>query len=320
MLETKKLPGLSIAVAKGNKIIWSKGFGFATRSPEIKIDTSSIFRIGSISKILTATALLVFNQKTMIDLHAPVKKYLPFLKESIGNVTCYQLAGHTSGVRHYHYNEFINQVQYENVLHSLEIFIHDSLLSIPGTQYAYSSFGYNVLGAVIQSVSGKEFRSSIRETVLLPLGMNSTIADSENTDSIFVSLYSMNQKGEIEPAAKTNLSDRWPSGGYWSTANDLVRLGMSLYNEKTLDNRSSDLVFSGQILKHGEKTNVGVGWRNSIDDDGIKYLHHGGQSMGGRAFLLVFPDKQLVVALLSNLTYANFGEKEALEIGRFFLK
>ena len=155
----------------------------------------------------------------MIELHAPIKKYLPFSKENIGNVSSYQLAGHTSGVRHYHYNEFINQNEYENVINTLEIFINDSLLSIPGTQYAYSSFGYNVLGAVIQSVSGKEFRSSIRETVLLPLGMNSTIADSENTsDSLFVSLYSTNPKGEIEPAAKTNLSDRWPSGGGVSSA------------------------------------------------------------------------------------------------------
>jgi serine beta-lactamase-like protein LACTB, mitochondrial len=315
------LPGLSIAVAKNNDIIWSDGLGYADIDRQISVDPATTsFRIGSVSKLITAVAAVLLHQQGRLDLNGPIQHYLPDLPDQVSQVTARQLAGHLAGIRHYDRDEYINRTHYQNINETLSIFLNDTLRHKPGAAYAYSSYGYNLLGAVIQAAAGEEFRENVRQNLLEPLGMKSTFAEHPEMPELNrAQLYSSDQSGSFQQAIFTDMSDRWPSGGYWSTAEDMARFGIGILNDNIITQESRELLFTNQHTSSGEETGVGMGWRIGFDAQGRRIVHHGGDSIGGRAFLLVYPDRKLVVAMLSNLSFAGFGEEEAIAMAQIFL-
>ena len=121
-----------------------------------------------------------------------------------------------------------------------------------------------------------------------------------------------------QPSPLVDLSDRWPSGGILSTAEELTQFAVGVFGKSYLSDSVRALLLTTQHTVSGTATNVGLGWRIARDSLGREYLHHGGASMGGRAFLLVYPREGVAVALLAN-TEANFGEAEALAFARLVL-
>lgn len=114
----------------------------------------TLFRIGSVAKSMTAYAAAQLFDTGKLDIDAPVQKYVPDFPEKQSVITSRQLLGHLSGIRHYGRDEFVSRVHYENVNAGLVIFKDDLLLSAPGEAYSYSSYGYNLLSAVIESAAG----------------------------------------------------------------------------------------------------------------------------------------------------------------------
>jgi CubicO group peptidase (beta-lactamase class C family) len=321
IFKAQNLPGLSVAVAVNNELVLSEGFGFADMEKQIPVGSETQFRIGSVSKLFTSTAAVRLHQQNRFNLHAPIHKYLPGLQEPMAQITAYQLAGHLSGIRHYSRDEYINRTAFNDLVETLSIFMNDSLLSIPGEEYSYSSYGYNLLGAVMQAAIQQEFRELVKAQLLEPLEMNSTIAEYPESKNVHqVQFYSRNQQGGFQVAIFTDLSDRWPSGGYWSTAEDLVRFGMGVLNKNILNSESKMFLFTNQQKSNGEEIGVGMGWRIGTDNQGRQIVYHGGDSIGGRAFLLVYPYEKIIIAMVSNLSFAGFGEKETMEIANIFLE
>ena len=111
---------------------------------------------------------------------------------------------------------------------------------------------------------------------------------------------------------------RWGAGGFLSTAADLARFGSSLLTDRFLSAETRRLLFTSQKTSDGKETRVGLGWRIAKDSTGKTYFHHGGDSIGGRAFLLIYPDSKVVVCILANLTFARIGETEALRFAKLF--
>jgi CubicO group peptidase (beta-lactamase class C family) len=198
------LPGFSIAVAKNNDIIWSDGLGYADIDRQIPVDPATTsFRIGSVSKLITAGAALLLHQQGNLELNAPIKEYLPDFPEQVSQVTARQLAGHLAGIRHYERDEYINRTHYRNIDETLSIFLNDTLRHKPGAAYAYSSYGYNLLGAVIQAAAGEEFREYVRQNLFEPLGMKSTFAEyPEMPELNRTQLYSSDQSGSFQHMVK----------------------------------------------------------------------------------------------------------------------
>jgi CubicO group peptidase (beta-lactamase class C family) len=310
----RKLPGLAVVVTQAGKTIVKKGVGYADMEKKVSVDPEqTLFRIGSISKLFTATAALKLDEQGDVNIHGPIGNYLPDLPNHLHAITTLQLGGHLAGIRHYSRDEYINRDDFNTLQASLNKFIKDTLQFIPGSKYLYSSYGYNLLGAVAEQACGEDFRKCLRRTVLKPLKMKNTFPEDVNLPNQNRALsYGRDRDGAIQVAIETNLSDRWPSGGYWSTAGDLARFGNSLLGDKYLAASSKKILLTSQTTSDGKKTNVGFGWRvNEHADYGV-YYHHGGDAIGGRAFLLVCPKKQVVIAMVSNLSFAGFGEKEAL--------
>jgi CubicO group peptidase (beta-lactamase class C family) len=313
------LPGLSVAVAVNGEIVWSEGFGYADVENRIGVTPLTRFRIGSVSKSLTVAGMMAMVEAGRLDLDASIQRHVPRFPDKGHTITARQLAGHLAGVRHYRGNEFLSYRTYTDVVDALEMFARDSLLHPPGTRYTYSSFGYNLLSAVIQGAAREDFLTYMWKSVFHPFDMRHTSAD--HSDSLIPNRARFYRRdGQLLVARFTDDSYKWASGGFLSTAEDLARFGSGLLAHRTLKRESVHLMFTSQRTVAGEPTGYGMGWRPRQDWEGRPVVHHGGASEGGRAFLLLYPEVDLVIALLSNVSSAPLFEHEAQTIAHFFLE
>jgi serine beta-lactamase-like protein LACTB len=324
LMQTKQIPGFSIAVSVGGTIVWSEGFGMADVEQGVVVTSLTRFRLGSVSKVLTAAGLARLVESGKVDLDSPVQSYVPNFPVKKWPISTRQLAGHTAGVRHYVQQDFTGPLagapHFESVTKGLAIFENDPLLFEPGTSYAYSSYGWNLIGGVIEAASHEEFLSYMQRSVFEPLGLRSITAD--HIDSIIpnrTAFYIRAADGSLLHAPHVDNSYKWPSGGFLSNAEDLVRFGSAHLQPGFLRQSTLDVLFTSQKLTSGKETGVGIAWRIGTDPQGRRILHHGGTIEGGRAMLMMFPESKVVVAMLSNLL-VDFGEQDAEQISQLFIQ
>src|SRR3989454_8653088 len=159
-----KIPGLQVAVAVGGKLVWSEAFGYADLAREVPVTAETQFRIGSVSKPLTAAAVALLYEQGKLDLDAPVQRYVPSFPDKGRPITTRQLAGHLAGIRHYRGDEFLLNRHFNTVLEGLTIFQGDALLFPPGTKFSYSTYGWNLISAVVEGAAGPGFLVTITRT------------------------------------------------------------------------------------------------------------------------------------------------------------
>lgn len=315
------IPGISICVGNRDKILWAEGFGYADLENNIPVTIHSAFRLGSVSKVVTSLAVGRLYQQGKLDLDAPVQQYVPDFPVKQYSFTPRQLAGHTAGIRHYGKNDPVAMPRrYRSVKEGLSIFSNDSLLFKPGTAYNYSTYGYNLLSAVVEAAAGKDFLSYMRDSIFVPLGMTNTFPDY--SDSIVpgrVRFYENTKTGVVNAALVDN-SYKWAGGGFLSTPVDLVNMIRSLLNHQLLNEQTTELLFTPQKLENGTSTNVGIAWRINETKAGVKYIHHGGLIDGGRTFVFFFPARGYIFAITANTSSARLNIDEAATVLRFFLR
>ena len=275
------------------------------------------FRIGSVSKLFTVALTARLLQPGRFELDTPIGSYLSRFALRLWALTSRQLAGHLAGVRHYAPHEYLNRTAYSTVKASLGIFLKDTVLSPPGSRYFYSSYGFNLLGAVLEAATGRAYQELLQAEVLAPLQLRHTALEPPGRLAYGEAPpVTLDSTGQGRPSVVQDLSDRWPSGGVVSSAEDLARFALGVFAPGYLPDSVRTLLMTSQRTSSGVVTRVGLGWRIAVDSLGRRYLHHGGSSVGGRAFVLVFPDQGVAVALLAN-TEASFGESEALAFARW---
>jgi CubicO group peptidase (beta-lactamase class C family) len=318
LARAQHLPALVATVSIGRTVVFEHATGYADVANRVEATSASRFRIGSVSKLLTATLLMRLAETGRLDLDAPVSRFAK-VSAPLGVVTLRQLAGHTGGVRHYRGNEFLTNTHYDSLADAIGVFASDSLVAAPGSRYSYSSYGYNLIGVVIEHVTGMRFHDAMRRHVLEPLSLSATMADVKGAAIPNRTQLYMVSGDTLAPVPEDDLSGRWPSGGFLSTTGDLARLGRAMLAPGLLSQASLQTMFTPQRLNSGATTSVGIGWRIGHDSAGRQYFHHGGSSNGGSAFLLVFPAEQVVVALASN-ALGQWSEREALALATVFLR
>ena len=300
-----KIPGLQVAVAVGGKLVWSEAFGYADLAREVPVTAETQFRIGSVSKPLTAAAVALLYEQGKLDLDAPVQRYVPSFPDKGYPITTRQLAGHLAGIRHYRGDEFLRNRHFDTVLEGLAIFQGDLLLSPPGTKFSYSSYGWNLISAVVEGAAGQDFLTYMSRNVLRPLGLTHTAPD--RVDSLIPNRTRFYERGAdsgFVPAPPVDNSYKWAGGGFLSTAEDLVRFGSALLEPGFLKAATLELLFTSQKTTAGEPTGYGIGWFVATDGRGHRWVSHGGGSVGGTTAFSVDRDSRVVVAITSNLTGA----------------
>lgn len=314
-LASLEAPGLSVAVAKEGKIVFAEGYGLADIEHQVAAKPGTRYRLGSVSKLFTAAIATRLAARGVLDLDAPIQRYLP--KYPHAAVTSRQLLGHLAGVRHYlPADPIFAGKKYKSLEEGLTIFASEPLLSEPGAKYHYTSYGYNLLGVVLEKAAGKSFADLLREEVAAPLKLE-TVALDDNA-AIIPQRASFYEGAPLRNAAENDSSYKWPSGGLVASAEDLVRFASAYLQPGFIDDALLRATFTPQTLADGKATNVGLGWRINKTDDGLLYYHHGGTISGGRAFVLVLPEKKIAVAILTNML-VRYDEKEALAIARRFI-
>ncbi|MGB6485033.1 MAG: serine hydrolase domain-containing protein [Candidatus Acidiferrales bacterium] len=305
MAEARGIPGLAVAVALDGHLVYAEGFGYADLEERVSAWPTTKFRIGSISKTLTAAALMQLVEQGKIDLDAPVQKYVPSFPDKGAKITPRLLAGHLAGIRHYKGDEFLIARHYDSVLEGLKIFENDPLVSPPGTAFHYSSYGFDLLSAVIESASSENFLDYMQAHVFTPLGLVDTTPD-ENRPIITQRsrFYEREKDSAGENAPYVDNSYKWAGGGFLSTPEDLVRFGSALLHPGFLTENSLRQLFTSQKTNSGQETGYGIGWFIHKSQSGQRIYEHSGGSVGGTSQLIIYPDSRVVVALTTNLSDA----------------
>ncbi len=319
VMKAHSIPGLSAAVGRGDRVLWSEGFGSADLTHGVSVTQLTKFRVGSVSKPLTAAALGVLLDAGRLDLDAPVQRYVPSFPEKRWPVTTRQLAGHLAGVRHYRGMENFSSARYPTVLSGLAIFRDDSLLHEPGTAYVYSSYGWNLISAVVEGASGEPFLTYMDRVVFDPLEMRHTVAG--HTDSIIphrTRFYVEGEGGQVLNAPHVDNSYKWAGGGFLSTPEDLLRFAAAHLDADFLSAATLEVLFEPQRLRNGDETGYGIGWRSSVNSRGERIVSHTGGSVGGRTVLTVNRDTGAIVAVTANLSGAPMSTDLAARIEDLF--
>jgi serine beta-lactamase-like protein LACTB, mitochondrial len=296
---TRGTPGVTLAVAVDGRIVYAEGFGYADLEQRVPVWPTTKFRIASDSKPLTAAGLMLLVEQGRIDLDAPVQKYVPSFPDKGATITARLLAGHLAGIRHYKDDEFQIARHYDSVLEGLQIFADDPLVSRPGKEFHYSSYGFNLLSAVMESAAGENFLAYMHSHVFVPLGLRHTVADQ--TAEIIEQRarpYRKTDDGVLRNAPYVDNSYKWAGGGFLSTAEDLALFGSALLQPGFLKPESLRQLFTSQKTSDGKETGYGIGWFVGKSKSGQKVYAHDGGAVGGSSRLLLYPDAHMVVAMI----------------------
>jgi serine beta-lactamase-like protein LACTB len=319
-LKGKKIrpTGFSVAVAVNGNVVWTQGYGYADLEQNVPVTPATKMRIGSVSKPLTATAVALLRQQGKLDIDAPVQRYVPAFPDKGAVISTREIGGHLAGIRHYKEKEFETCAHYNNVVDALDIFKNDPLVAPPGTKFSYSSYGFNLISAVVQNVSGESFLSYMKEKVFAPLGLKETVPDEEDTlVSSRARFYDYQSDGTYRNAPLTDNSYKWAGGGFLSTPRDLVKFGSALLHPGVLNEDSLKLLFTAQHTSDGKPSPYGLGWFVHDKPGEIRVYEHSGGATGGSAKLMLYPDQNVVFAWTMNTTGFNSGPLE--EIGKVFV-
>ena len=310
----KNIPGLSIAVVQDHQLKWSNGYGMSDLENFVPAKASTNYRLGSISKPITAVAVMQLVEQGLLDLDVPVQQYCLAFPRKQWLLTTRQLLSHIGGVRHYRSDEINSTKPYPTLIEGLEIFKDDTLLFEPGTRYSYTTYGYSVLGCVVEGVSGRTYVDFVKERIFKPAAMERIRVDDVN--ELIPNRAQGYQKmpdGSLKNSHLVNTSYKIPGGGWCSTVDDLAKFAIALQTGKLVKQTSVDQMFTGGKLKNGQvvRTNpnnpaasYGLGWAIN-ERNGVKEVSHSGGQQRVNTMLYMVPGKKFAVALMCNLEGAG---------------
>ncbi len=308
-MQRSQVPGMAIGIAKKDKLVFAKGYGLADVEQNVPVDPAKTkFRIASISKTLTADAIMQLVEAGKLDLDAPVQNYVPSFPEKRWPLTTRLVAGHLGGIRHYRGEEFLSAKHYDNVSQGLAIFKDDSLLFEPGTKYAYSSYGYNLISAIIEGAAGMDYLTYMKLNVFDQLLMTNTVPEYPREIIPYRGRYYQKAGNKIENAPFVDNSYKWAGGGFLSTATDLVKFASAHRQPGYLSKTSLTTLTTSQKTSDGRETKYGLGWRTDTDKQGYHWVGHTGGAVGGTSKFMIYPDEEIIIVVLTNLSGAGLGD------------
>jgi CubicO group peptidase (beta-lactamase class C family) len=296
------VPGLSAAIVVDHEICYERGYGLADVENNVAATENTVYRLASISKMLTAVAVMQLVEDGDLDPAAPIQKYVPEFPEKQAPITCELLLKHQSGIRHYGARDEVRSaVAYPHVRDSFGIFQNDPLLFTPGEKYSYTTYGYNVLGAAIEGASGQDYVEYVQQHVFQPAGMTSIQPDSPYKIIPHRAAGYRMSGPMLENDYMVDVSNKIPGGGWCSTPGDLARFAIALCQGRLVASETLETMWTPRQTAKGEQTDAGYGcFIRTIDGD-RRISHSGGQPKVS-THLTFSPAEKTAVALMCNMT------------------
>ena len=300
----KEHVGISAGLFADGKVLWSSGAGYRSLNNQSPATAQMVHRIASISKPMTAVAILQLFEKGELELDVAIQKYVPnFPKKPQGDITIRQLLQHTSGIPHYkNRSDGFSTKNYPSLEAAVDRFKDRDLVSAPGKNYHYSTYGYVLLGLIIEKVSGMPYEQYLQKHIWEPAGMPHTSVEKAGVSVQNKSgLYRINKKGKLEEDLQTDLSIKVPGGGIQSTIEDLLRFGEAILNNTLLRPETLEIMLTDPGVRDPKAGNsYAMGWFLYSKEDGNRIIGHSGGQAGTTTQLMILLDKKAVVACQSN--------------------
>jgi CubicO group peptidase (beta-lactamase class C family) len=228
-----------------------------------------------------------------------------------------------SGIRHYRNDEeVISTRHYDSVVEALDLFKDDTLMYEPGTAHLYTSYGYNLLGCVVEGASGLSFMEYMHQSIFRPAGMENTHDDDPHVIiANRAAGYRMNERGELLNAYYVDMSNKMPAGGYITTVEDLASFAAAVMNGTLIKHATLEHMLTPQKTTSGEVVPYGLGWGLFPDETwyGEREAFHGGGTPRVSGMLYLLPDRRFAVAILMNLEEVSERTELAAEIAKTVL-
>ena len=310
-LMLNNIPGGSFAISIDGKIIYSEGMGLASQDLEVPASRKTKFRIGDISELFTSLIYQMMVENGTLHPDSTVQYYLPdyplsAYKESLNKITLSQLANHSSGIRESSDDGHIWKGQNITLQNSIDNFKNDPLYSAPGWTESPSAYNYNLLGAIMEKVSGKHFPDLLRTYITDTLKLNNTEVDNPFRTVIGrTDFYDYNLVSQVVNATFRDMRYRAPSEGLLSNAEDLVKFGNAILYSDIISDVIKSRLFKPIDLLGDFPPTMANGWVILKNEEGFFMYGKVGKVTGGGAVLLIIPDKKLVAAATVNLTSSD---------------
>ncbi|HKV33049.1 MAG TPA: serine hydrolase [Pyrinomonadaceae bacterium] len=301
-----KTPGLTIGFIKDGDV-WVKGYGFADLENKLPAKPESAYRLASVSKSMTALAVMQLVEKKKIDLDAEVQTYVSYFPRKQWPVTVRQVLGHIGGISHYKDYEKEGHIkEHKSTREAIAIFQDFDLVAEPGTRYSYSSYGYNLLGAIVEAASGMSFGDYMKQNVWGPAGMNDTrLDDPEDVIPNRVRGYRL-LNGQVKNSEFVDISSRFGGGGTRSTVPDLLKYATSIMDGRLLSAEGMIAATTSMATRDGRLTDYAMGWETTPYQGRYIITHSGGQQET-LTLLYVLPARKLALAIAMNFENGNPG-------------
>ena len=301
-------PGLSIAITNAGTIAHVAGYGLADIRTGTPITADTIFHLASCGKQFTALGILMLAESGKLRLDDPLSRYLPALAGYSPQVTIRRLLQHTSGIRDLYDDQGMRAVRSRSKRPTNADIIRTYVeLSCPmaerraGDAFSYSNSGYELLGSVIEAVSGETYHDFFQRRVFDPIGMRDTfsVPDRRVNDPRLAVGYVRGTFGRLVASSGTELDDLVGSGSFYTTVVDLCRYDGALANNVLIGPASMREALTTGRTNDGRDTGCGLGWFVARDETG-HFADHEGEWDGNYSYICRYLDRPLSLFILSN--------------------
>lgn len=287
-------------VARDGKVIFSKGCGLANVEFDVPNTPQTKFRLGSVTKQFTATAILLLQERGKLSVQDPICKYVEGCPPAWSEVTIHHLLSHTGGIPNFtSFPDYLPKMMMPVTTQEMIARFKDKPLDFkPGEKWSYSNSGYFLLGYVIEKVAGESYESFVQQNIFEPLKMKSTGYD--HFDTILKNRatgYSL-KKGTMVNSLYIDMTQPYAAGSLYSTVEDLFLWNEALYSDRLLSGKSREAMMTPVKNDYGYGLAIQTKW-------GRKMISHGGGINGFSTFIARFPDEKVTVVVLRNADYGS---------------
>jgi CubicO group peptidase (beta-lactamase class C family) len=337
----QNLPGLSVAVGAGGELVWAEGFGYADLEKKTPVRPETRFRVGDASKAVTSAAVGLLLENNKLHLDDEIQMHVPEFPKKPWPVTLRHLMAQVAGVPTDQGDEapLANaagddgnpSARCDRVVDGFQMdnFAKRELRFEPGTKYYPSSYGWVLVSAAVEAAGGEPFFSFMRRRVFEPLGLRDTTIDIATEPipdraTFYFPKFAGDPRYGPQDVRQGDHSCYFGAGAFLSTPSDLVKFGMAFNSGKLVKPDTVKLLQTEQQLASGEATGYGLGWKVEtlpLAGEPTRMAGHASKEdfIGGSTYLMTFPDRGLVVAVMTNTSFAD-ANAMALKVAEAFAR
>jgi len=311
------IPGVALKIMQNGRVVKTAAYGFANLELNVRVSSETVFEIGSITKQFTAAGILLLAQEGRLSVDDSITKRLRDTPKAWTNVTIRHLLTHTSGIKSYTGLDGFQLWRHLTQTQFIQAIGAQPMDFQPGESWKYCNTGFNLLGYILENVSGMDYWDFMSARIFQPLGMRAT---TNRLPSLIIPhrAAGYEQTNHMWINRDYDLTDVFSAGAIVSSVGDLAKWNAALDGESLLSAASKEQMWTPVRLNDGKTRSYGFGW--SLDEvDGHKNIGHGGSTSGFSASIQRFPNDKLVIIILTN-TDEQIATTLARRIATFFFR